>query len=96
MSKLGLLGEVSEELNRARSKFAPFNSAHEGYAVLLEEVDELWTEVRGHRSQENLRAMRAEAIQVAAMALRFVGDVCDPLIRPDEPQVKVTVEVPHV
>jgi hypothetical protein len=80
MSKLGLLGEVSAELDRARSKFAPFNSAHEGYAVLAEEVDELWQEVRGHRDRANVERMREEAIQIAAMALRFIGDVCDPVL----------------
>lgn len=52
----------------------PFASAHEGYAVLQEEVEELWEEVK-KREPDKVR-MRAEAIQVAAMALRFVMDVC--------------------
>lgn len=64
--------EVVEELARARAKFEPFNSAHEGYAVILEEVEELWEEVRKDSSSEKLRA---EAIQVAAMAMRFVLDI---------------------
>lgn len=65
------------ELRQARSKFKPFNSAHEGYAVLLEEVDELWAEVKRNQSVRSVERMRKEAIQVAAMALRFVEDVCD-------------------
>lgn len=66
--------EACAELTRARHKFGKFASAHEGYAVLREEVDELWDEVKRNGSKER---MRAEAIQVAAMALRFVEDLCE-------------------
>ena len=69
--------DVVAELARAREKFPDFNSAHEGYAVLLEEMDELWDEVKGHYGPERTAKMRKEAIQVAAMALRFIQDVCD-------------------
>lgn len=62
---------VLVELQKATEKFGPFASAHEGYAVLLEEVDELWHEVK-HGS---LDRQREEAVQVAAMALRFLIDV---------------------
>jgi len=68
--------EVLEELGRARAKFQPFPSEHHGYAVLLEEVDELWEEVRSKdATPENVRA---EAVQVAAMGLRFILDLCGP------------------
>lgn len=65
-------GEVLEELARARAKF-PIDQAspHEGYAVLLEELDELWDEVKANHPERSER-MRKEAIQVAAMAIRFV------------------------
>jgi hypothetical protein len=53
------------------------HSAHEGLAVLLEEVDELKAEVWKKPAQRDVAAMRKEAIQIAAMALRFVLDVCD-------------------
>ena len=70
--------EVTDELARARSKFKPFNSAHEGYAVILEELDELWDVVKlRHDSPERTAKMREEAIQVAAMAMRVIIDVCD-------------------
>lgn len=70
--------EVLLELKHARVKFPRFNSAHEGFAVLKEEVDELWDEVRVNQSDPHRKErMRAEAIQVAAMALRFIEDVCD-------------------
>lgn len=71
-----VLDEVASELARARAKFARFNSAHEGFAVLDEERDELWDEVKANHPDRKAR-MRAEAIQVAAMAIRFIEDVCD-------------------
>lgn len=51
-----------------------FRSAHEGFAILKEEVDELWAEVIRH--DRDPAALKKEAIQVAAMALRFLSDVC--------------------
>jgi len=69
--------EVQEEADRAASMWPPFNSAHEGFAVLLEEVEELKDHVWTNQKKRDLEAMRKEAIQVAAMATRFVVDVCD-------------------
>lgn len=60
-----------EELARARENFPPFNSAHEGYAVILEELDEAWEAIKVN----NIEAARQEIVQVAAMALRFLVDV---------------------
>lgn len=68
---------VIDEYRRATSKWGVFSSAHEGYAVLLEEVDELWDEVKRKQSARDLDIMRKEAVQVAAMALRFLVDVCN-------------------
>lgn len=67
---------VLGEALSAAAMWPPFNSAHEGYAVLLEEVDELWDHVKTNQKRRDLQAMRKEAIQVAAMALRFAADVC--------------------
>ncbi len=71
MTKAGIITEVLDELERASEKFDPFASAHEGYAVLLEEVDELKNEVFWGTPERQ----REEAIQVAAMALRFLIDL---------------------
>ena len=72
-------GEVANEVKRASDTHGSMQSAHEGYAVILEEVDELWDEVKknANRHPERAALMRREAIQVAAMAIRFVLDVCD-------------------
>lgn len=71
------INEVDTELAWAVSKFPAMNSAHEGYAVIAEELDELWEHVRGKQGSRNKDGMRKEAIQVAAMAIRFVLDICD-------------------
>jgi len=76
----GDLGDVAAkayyEASRAKDKWPEFSSAHEGYAVLAEEVDELWDHVKTNQTKRDLEAMRKEAIQVAAMALRFASEVC--------------------
>ncbi len=67
--------EIEEELRSARMKHAPMNGAHEGYAIILEELDELWDLVKAQKPDKT--RMRGEALQVAAMAARFVEDLCD-------------------
>lgn len=69
-----VFADVSDELARARQQFPAFNGGHEGYAVILEELDELWDEVKS-KGRTNAR-MYEEAKQVAAMAIRFMLDVC--------------------
>ena len=70
-----VISVVKKEYLRAVSKFGAFNNAHEGYAVLLEEVDELWENVKLNQKYPNRNElMRDEAIQVAAMAIRFIID----------------------
>lgn len=72
-----IIVDVYEELKSASAKFPPFHTAHEGYAVLLEEVEELWTEVKRKQGMRDKGLMRKEAVQVAAMAMRFILDVCN-------------------
>lgn len=73
-----LAADVLLELGAARSKWPAFNSAHEGFAVIQEEFNkELWDHVCTRQDKRDLVAMRKEAIQVAAMAMRFVLDVCN-------------------
>ena len=70
-----VLDMVKSEYMRATVKFDSFHNAHEGYAVLLEEMDELWDAVKLNQSSAaRIDFMRAEAIQVAAMAIRFIID----------------------
>lgn len=71
-----ILQEIKDELIKAQAAYPPFNSAHEGYSVLAEEVDELWQEVKIKQKDRNPVTMQEEAIQIAAMAVRFAYDVC--------------------
>ncbi len=57
---------VANELMRAQAKHGPHKSLHEGYAILLEEMDELWDEIK--KQNTDPYNIYTEAIQVAAMA----------------------------
>ena len=70
-----ILEAVHDELIRAERLHGKFNSIHEGYAVLLEEVDELWDQVKLKTSKRDPDNMRTECIQIAAMAARFYVDL---------------------
>lgn len=76
MSVGEVLDDIAKEYQRAKA-WPPFNSAHEGFAVLNEEFDELKAHVWTNQKKRDIEAMRKEAIQVAAMALRFALDVCN-------------------
>lgn len=78
-SLASVLGAIRAEVVRAERKHAPMNSAHEGYAVILEEVRELEAEVfKGGRVPRDWQAMHAEAIETAAMCVRLIRDVIEP------------------
>lgn len=68
-----ILVDVASELRRATDKHGPILSAHEGYAVILEELDEVKAEV--WKRQYDQAALRKELVQVAAMAVRMVLDL---------------------
>jgi hypothetical protein len=57
-------------------KFPLFNSSHEGYAVLKEEVDELWDEIKNNKCPMSSVNQKKEAIQVGAMAIKFLMSCC--------------------
>lgn len=67
------LEAVVNEIRRAKEKHGPqnFHNLMEAYAVLKEEVDEMWHEIK-HGTKD--KAVE-EAIQVAAMAVRLAGEL---------------------
>jgi len=69
------IAEIEAEVANATDHYPPFNSAHEGFSILKEEVDELWDEVRVKQGKRDVAKMRHEAMQVAAMAIRFMMDI---------------------
>jgi hypothetical protein len=65
---------IEDEAVAAESKFGDFASMHEAYGVLAEEVAELFEAIRLKQDDVGTRRptqIRAEAIQVAAVALRI-------------------------
>jgi len=69
-----ILQAIEKEVDKATTLFGPFNSNYEGYAVILEEVEELWDEIKKKSHERSIPKMREEAIQIAAMAFRFLID----------------------
>jgi len=68
--------EVAAELDRASRKFGAFASGHEALAVIEEEFLEFRDAVFWGRDARGDRAdPRAEAIQLAAMCLRYLRDI---------------------
>lgn len=63
---------VRAEVVEACKKFPLFGSAHEGFAVLLEEVEELKAEVFKKSADRSPARLEEEAVQVAAVAIKFV------------------------
>ena len=69
------LSDVLSEHLKADTTWPPIHSHHEGYAMLLEEVDEYWEIVRQKAHLRNTEAMYLELVQVAAVAWRIVRDL---------------------
>ncbi len=76
-NRLNAIADVDHEFLFAVAKFPPFASPHEGYAIIKEELDELWEEVRKQHDVRTKAQMRKEAKQIAAMAIRFMVDLCE-------------------
>ena len=75
------LKAIEAEYIRATRKFGPFASTHEGWAVIREELDELWDAIKANAETHELRK---EAIQIGAMALRFLTDMAPKFTEEEE------------
>ena len=71
-----VLQTVGEECQRARRGNGMFRSAHEAYAVILEELDEFKAHVWMRPESRDLYMMRKELAQIAAMAVCAILEVC--------------------
>lgn len=68
------LQAIGDEALRAKQIHKQdFNSLHEGYGVLKEEVDELWDEIK--LKNPDKAKIYTEAKQVGAMALRIMNEL---------------------
>lgn len=71
----GVMMDVLERFDDAVQRFHPYNSAHEGIAVIREEYLELEHEVFKRERSRDPHVLRAEAIDIAVTAIRFVVDM---------------------
>jgi len=69
-----VLEAVRSELVYATSTYAPIASLHEGKAVIEEELEEAWQEIKRRPGELNKIRVRRELIQTAAMAVRTIVD----------------------
>ena len=69
------IGRVLTEYDRATKLHGPFANSHTGYAVILEELDELWAEIKKRRHERSVEELSKEATQVGAMVIRFMVDL---------------------
>ena len=74
--------EIENEVKRATQIHRGMNSLHEAYAVILEELDEFWEQVKVNPRKLSpdeqalrLARIRNELIQTAAMCVRAIGDL---------------------
>lgn len=70
----GIALEIAAEVERAELMHKPLNSPHEAWSVIFEELEELREHVRADTGRSP--AARHEAIQTAAMGLRYVLNLC--------------------
>lgn len=69
---IGLCGAIDDELARSYKHDEVFASLHEAYAVILEELDEVWDITRQKRKNRDRSELREEFIQIAAMAIKAI------------------------
>ena len=68
------LDAIAEEYRRTKEVYPnPMHSTHQAYAVLLEEVDEMWDAIKAN----DVSQAKKEAVQVAAVALAFLLEIVE-------------------
>jgi hypothetical protein len=70
------IADVREEVREADAAHGDYHSCHEGWAVIAEELDELWDEVKKKRKNRDHDNMYRECVQIASTALRFAVALC--------------------
>ena len=73
--RAAIIEQIESELSGAKEKYPSLNSTHEGYAVIKEEVDELWDMIKSSKVGISDDLMEKECVQIAAMAIRFIEDL---------------------
>lgn len=64
-----------KEYKRACKLYSKFNSNHEAYAVIKEELDELWDEIRKNKGINGNEQIKHELIQIGAMVVKYLKNL---------------------
>lgn len=70
-----ILSEMMKEYKRATTEYSPFASHHEGWAVIKEQLDEVWDEIKKKRGTKSTEKITKEVLHVGAMSLRFLMEL---------------------
>lgn len=76
-AEVSTIRAVLDELATNIARWDQFNSAHEAYGVLMEEVREFEDHVFTNQQKRDVAAMRIELVQVASVAMRYAIELCD-------------------
>lgn len=76
MTRNEIMRLINRELDKTDIDKPKFHSNHEGFGVLKEEFDELWDEIKATKEFKRAnKLMVDEAVQVAAMAIKFIENL---------------------
>ena len=70
------LKQIENEYLRASDLYSDLHSNHEGYAVIKEELDELWNEIKKSKETKGNKNIRKELVQIGAMVIRYLDNLC--------------------
>ena len=71
-----ILNAVEKEIERSyENGFPLFNSSHEGIAIIREEFEELWDEIKDNKKENSYQLQIKEATHLAAMAIKFIDSI---------------------
>ena len=68
-----ILEDLVSELDAAMRKHPSYPTEHHAYAVIKEELEEFWDEVK--KQKPSKRRMREELLHVAVTAIRSIRDL---------------------
>lgn len=75
MTRPAFYTDIEAEVLRSAKHGTEFSNLHEAYAVILEEVDELWDITRLKKRDRNREDIESELIQIAAMAVKALNSL---------------------